>query len=122
MEGLHEAFVLGRMRDIYFGMPAIEYVYEKIDATGFARMSGGEFKTTDVKTIAHFVYAGIKGGCELNDEREDVAFKDVYAEVECMLMQGDEHGVMTAVGKAFSESNSVKFLTSKPNRSKKKNG
>jgi hypothetical protein len=118
MEGLYQAQILGRKRDIYFGMPAIEYVYEKIEPEAFTRLSSGSFQTTDVKLIAHFVFAGIKGGCELNDEREDVAFRDVYQEVEKMLLHGDEHKVIEAVGKAFSQSNTIKGMIQK--KSKKK--
>jgi hypothetical protein len=118
MEGLKRAFILGRERDIYFGMPSIEYVYQKISPDAFERIGKGEFFTKDVKVIAHFVYAGLLGGCERKDEAEDFSYGDVYEAVEQILFNGDRKNVMLAVGTAFGESQTVKWASSPSGKKK----
>lgn len=119
MEALQRAYLLGRERDIYFGMPAIEYVYEKIPNEAFQRLGGGEFLTKDLKVIAHFIYAGLMGGAERKDDKLDIEFADVYDEVERIMFEADTNGVMAKVGKAFSESNTVKWSLEKATSKKK---
>lgn len=118
MEGLYTIKLLGKDRDVYFGMPAVEYIYNKIDTSTLKRIGKGEFNVTDVKTIAHFVYGGLFGGCERRDERLDVAFPDVYSEVERIMLE-DEHKVLETIGQAFSESATVKYLGKKGGSKKK---
>lgn len=113
MEALKQCFIKGKIRDIYFGMPAIEYVYEKIKDHEFMRLAAGEFKTTDVKIIAHFVFAGLMGGAERKDEVPDFSYSDIYDEVEKMMFDGDTNKVIESVGIAFSESNTVKWTQKK---------
>lgn len=112
MEGLYTVNVLGRERDVYFGMPAIEYVYQKIDFSVFARMENNEYQSTDLKTLTHFVYGGLYGGCELNDSAMDFGYKDVYVIVEKMAREGDPEGIMEKVSRAFAESSSNKYILS----------
>lgn len=110
MEGLYTVNLFDRQRDIYFGMPAVEYVQTNIDMEAFAKMKEG-FASTSISAIAHLIYAGLMGGAELNGEKLDVAFKQVYGYVESIMFEGDKDGVTEAVGKAFSESTTVKYLS-----------
>jgi len=111
---------LGKEHEFFFGMPAVEYVYEKIDGAAFNRLASGEFHTSDVKVIAHFVYAGLLGAADRRDEAMSLTFGDVYDGVELLLLEGDKDGVMEAVGKAFSESNTVKYYAGPKVKGKKK--
>lgn len=110
MEGLYKANILGRERDIFFGMPAIEYVFEKVDLSALQSIANGSFKTSDTKVIAHFIYAGLLGGIERKDEAKDFEFSDVYDLVERMVLDGDKDGLIEKTGRAFSESYAVKKL------------
>lgn len=117
MEGLYKAYILGRERDIYFGMPAIEYVFEKVDFAILTK-AAEQFSTSDIKTIAHFVYGGLLGGIERRDESKDFEFGDVYSLTETLFLEGDKEDIITKTGKAFSESYAVKKLAEKTNKKK----
>ena len=120
MEGLYKANILGKERDIFFGMPAIEYVFEKVDLSALQSIAGGSFKTSDTKVIAHFIYAGLLGGIERKDAVKDFEFSDVYDLVEHLVLDGDKENILEKVGRAFSESYAVKKLAEANKGSKKK--
>lgn len=113
MEGLKTAQFLGHNREFYYGMPALEYIEEKGVYGAFQKIGSGSIAATDFKSIVHFVYAGLTGGCEYRDQAPDFTYSDVYAAVEELLMDGDAQGLLPACAQAFAESNTVKYLTKK---------
>ncbi len=114
--------VLGKNRDIYFGMPAIEYVHEKMPPDYFERLSKGEYSSKDIKITAYFVYAGLMGGAERKDESLELTFGDVYDLVEGIYVNGDEQSIIEKTANAYAESAVIKSALGKKKEEPKLTG
>ena len=116
MEGLRRVEVLGGQRDLYYGMTVIENLDEKNCFEAIGRIGVGEYFTRDIKVIAHFVYAGLMGGCDRKDEPLEIEYGAVYQWVEQVMVEdAGQSPVFVAAGEAFAESLAVKkaFTNSK---------
>lgn len=112
MNGLKRAFVLGKNRDLFFGLPALQYLFSKVDEFTFSeRLAKGNVEVQDIKTLAYFIHASLLGGCERKDESPDFTFPDVYDYVSEIVLLGGGDEVLTQVAHAFSESTALKNLS-----------